>query len=270
MLPSPTHSAVLAVVALTLVAAPAVAHVAPSVDDNNRYLKLTPLGDRVRLAYTVFFGEVPGANERASIDRDHDGEIDVAEANAFGAKLAAGVAAQLALEVDGHAEPIRWAIIDVGMGTPSVHAGTFSVDLVAWLCLPTIRGAHRLTLRDRFEIAHPGETEVIIEDSPGVTIDSAHVGPDNDPSNDFRFTGPGGPLADDGLALAFTAGPKATVAADGACTATSAPSSNLRSILLVGLAMLVTTVTLLLRLMRADRDQTRAPRSAPRPAPPSE
>src|SRR6185369_12131192 len=35
----------------------AAAHVAPSVGDNNRYLKLTPLGDRVRLAYTVFYGD---------------------------------------------------------------------------------------------------------------------------------------------------------------------------------------------------------------------
>src|SRR3954471_21274401 len=114
-----------------------MAHVAPSADDNNRYLKLTPLGDRVRLAYTVFFGDVPGANERPSIDSDHDGQINVAEANAFGAKLAAEVGARLDLDIDGHRQPIHWAIIDVGMGIPDVHAGAFSVDLVAWLCLPT-------------------------------------------------------------------------------------------------------------------------------------
>ena len=34
------------VLALTVLSA----HVAPSVDDNNRYLKVTPLGDRVRIA----------------------------------------------------------------------------------------------------------------------------------------------------------------------------------------------------------------------------
>ena len=48
--------------AITLVTAqPARAHVAPSVDDNNRYVWVTPLGDRVRIAYTVLFGEIPGA-----------------------------------------------------------------------------------------------------------------------------------------------------------------------------------------------------------------
>ena len=46
--------AALAVVAITLLSA----HVAPSVDDNNRYLKVTPLHDGIRLAYTVFFGEI--------------------------------------------------------------------------------------------------------------------------------------------------------------------------------------------------------------------
>ena len=46
------------VVAITV--ASAAAHVSPSVDDNNRFLKLTPLGDRVRLAYTVLFGDNPG------------------------------------------------------------------------------------------------------------------------------------------------------------------------------------------------------------------
>ena len=44
----------LAVVAVTLLSA----HVAPSVDDNNRYLKVTPQADGVRLAYTGFFGEI--------------------------------------------------------------------------------------------------------------------------------------------------------------------------------------------------------------------
>jgi hypothetical protein len=39
---------VMVVAAVTV--APALAHVAPSVDDNNRYLKVTPQSDRVRLA----------------------------------------------------------------------------------------------------------------------------------------------------------------------------------------------------------------------------
>jgi hypothetical protein len=210
---------VLAVATITLVARAAGAHVAPSVDDNNRYLKLTPLGDRVRFAYTVFFGEIPGASERRNLDTNHDGQISDDESHAFATNLAAQVGNALELEIDGHAAPIRWTTLDVGMTTRDTAAGSFSVDLVAYPCLPTVRGAHTLRLRDRFVLTRPGETEVKVEDSPGVTIERARIGPADDPSYDYKFVGGGGPLADDGLDLRFTAGPRAPVTADNVCTA---------------------------------------------------
>src|SRR5262249_46459923 len=88
-----------AAIAIVITAATATGHVGPSVDDNNRYIAVTPLGDRVRLAYTVIFGEVPGATERAAIDANHDGTISEAEGHAFGVALAAKVAAALDLEL---------------------------------------------------------------------------------------------------------------------------------------------------------------------------
>jgi len=224
----------LAVLALTLLSA----HVAPSVDDNNRYLKLTPLGDRVRVAYTVFFGEIPGAQERRGIDANHDGQISDAEANSFGQRLAAQVVANVELEIDGAHAALSWQTVDVGMGTPDVAAGAFSVDLVAYPCLPTARGRHRLTLRDHLRLTNPGETEVKVEDSPGVTIDHARIGAADDPSYDYKFVGAGGPISDDGLDLQFDAGPKAPVTADGTC---KAPASGGRSKLpwLAGAGVLV-------------------------------
>jgi hypothetical protein len=200
--------------------------VAPSVDDNNRYLKLTPLGDRVRVAYTVFFGEVPGAIERRTIDANRDGQISDAEGHAFGTRIAAEVAGALEVEVDGKVQPIAWDSVDVGLGTPAVGAGSFSIDMVAFACLASARGKHRVVVRDRFRIPRPGETEAKVEDSPGVTIDKAHVGTADDPSHDFRFAGPGGPLADDGLELAFTAGPNAAVTPDATCGARATASSR--------------------------------------------
>src|SRR5882672_9385245 len=90
------------VAAITLaIAGGARAHVAPSVDDNNRYIKLTPMGNRVRLAYTVFFGEIPGAEARRSIDTNRDGTITEAEAQVFGTRVSSDVAGALDLEVDG-------------------------------------------------------------------------------------------------------------------------------------------------------------------------
>jgi hypothetical protein len=222
---------------ITLVAAGALAHVAPSVDDNNRYLKLTPMGDRVRLAYTVFFGEVPGAVERREIDSNRDGRIDDAESRAFGGKTAAEVAENLDVEIDGHGAKVTWATVDVGLGTPATAAGSFSVDLVAYPCLPVVRGAHRLVVHDRLHLPHPGETEVRVEDSPGITIDHARIGTADDPSHDYKFAGAGGPLADEGLDLAFTASDKAVVTPDGACTGAASEASSKRSWLLPVLSL---------------------------------
>lgn len=224
------------VVAITATAA---AHVAPSVDDNNRYLKVTPFGDRVRLAYTVFFGEVPGAIARRDIDTNRDGQLSEAEGHAFGLTIASQVAAGLLVEVDGKVVAMPWASVDVGLGTPEVAAGSFSVDLIGYACLPTARGKHELVVHDRYRIAHPGETEVKVEDAPGIAIAKAHIGPANDPSHDFRFAGPGGPLSDDGLELAFDAGPRSTVTSDAVCRAVPASSRAWLIYVAIGAALAV-------------------------------
>lgn len=194
-----------AIVAVLSVVAPRLAsgHVAPSLDDNNRYIKISPLGDRVRVAYTAFFGEIPGAVERRAMDANHDGQLDDRERREFGAQLAARVVAGLELRIDGALAAVQWDIVDVGLGTPEVAAGAFSVDLVAQLCVSTVE-QHRVVMRDSFALPHPGETEVIVEDSPGIRIDRARVGGADDPSHDYRFTGAARELADHGLDLQFS------------------------------------------------------------------
>jgi hypothetical protein len=227
---------VVLVLAVTFAAGRAAAHIAPSVDDNNRYVKLTPAADRVRLSYTVLFGEVPGAQTRKTIDANHDGTISDDEASDFGAKIAAEVAPSLELTVDGKNQAVTWATVAVGMGSAETSAGTFSVDLVAWACLPAARGTHVILLRDRFRIPRPGETEIKVEDSPGVTIQHARVGTTNDPTHDYKFAGPGGPLADDGLDLEFTAGDKAPLTANGTCGATADGSKRPPTRMIITLA----------------------------------
>ena len=229
--------AVLAVLVLITVAvAPAAAHVTPSVDDNNRYAKLTLLGDRVRVAYTVFFGDNPGRLERAAIDTNHDGTISEDEAHAFGARISGQVAEAIDLDIDGKAFRLAWAEVDVGMGAPEVAAGAFSIDLVAYPCLPVARGPHELRLRDRFRVSRPGSTEVKVEDSPGVSIQRARVGAADDPSYDYTFVGPGGPLEDDGLDVAFTVGDKAPIPDDARCTGAPADGAGNHG-LVVGVAL---------------------------------
>jgi len=209
--------------------APAAAHVAPSVGDNNRYLKLTPLGDRVRLAYTIFYGEIPGGELRRTIDANHDGAIDDAESQAFGSRVARELAAALDVTVDGARQPIAWTQVVVGMGTAQTAGGTFSIDLVAAICVAPPRGAHAIELRDRFSLSRPGETEIRFEDSPGVTVDRSRVGDDTEPGFDYKIIGPTPVLADPGpaggIALAFTAGPRAAVAADLVCARPASPGA---------------------------------------------
>jgi hypothetical protein len=226
------------VIAVAFSSALALAHVAPAVDDNNKYFRLTPLGDRVRLAYTVFFGEVPGAIARKSIDANGDGKISEAEAHAFGQALSGRVAAGLELEVDGAVRPIQWQAIDVGMGTPDVAAGSFSVDLVTYACFASPLGRHHIHVRDRFAVERPGESEAMLEDSPGVDVVRARVGVLDDPSHDYRFAGPDGPLADDGYDVEIVATDRAIVAPDAICPSVKPASSRL-PVVAIALAALV-------------------------------
>lgn len=206
-----------AVVALGA-APPASAHVAPSFDVNNRYLKLSPLGDRIRLAYTVVYGDLPGAAARRSLDTSGDGQLSDEEGDAFGRALAAEVAPALTVTVDGAPLPVTWAEVHVGLGTPTTAAGAFSVDLIAWLCLPA-GDRHTLVLRDRHALPSPGETGVRIEDGTGIRVEAARLGAEALPTLDASWQGAGGPLADPGLTIAFAVLPAAPRPHDGMCGA---------------------------------------------------
>ena len=244
-------------VALALSAVQARAHVAPAVGDNNRYLKLTPLGDRVRLAYTVFYGEIPGAGLRGAIDANHDGAIDDSESRAFGTRLAGDIARALDVAVDGKRQSVVWSQVVVGMGTPQTTAGAFSVDLVAWVCLTPPRGKHLVLLRDHYAIERPGETEVKVEDSPGVTIHATRIGGASWEDNDYKLVGPSGALETEGLELDFTANDKAAVTADGVCER-PAPHRRLPVLAIVGAAavagfVIAAGVLLVVRFRRRSR-----------------
>jgi hypothetical protein len=242
------------VLALALVAPPAAAHVSASMRDNNRYIKVTPLGDRVRLAYTVFYGQLPGARLRREIDTGRDGTIGDAESRVFGERVAREIAAALEITIDGAPRPVAWSQVVVGMGTPDAVGGAFSIDLIAQLCVAP-RGTHAVLLRDRFQLAFPGETEVKVEDMPGIEIDRARIGADEHLGIEYKIIGAGGPLQDDGLEVTFTAGAKAVVTPDAVC---QAPRRGVPAGLVVGAAaaiafVLAGIVTLVRRRARAAR-----------------
>jgi hypothetical protein len=245
------------VLVITLLGGGALAHVGPSKDDNNRYLKLTPSADRVRFAYTVFFGEVPGLQTRPSIDADRDGTISEAEAQAFGNELAGEVAAALDVSVDGQQQKLQWGEIVVGMGSPAVRAGSFSIDMIAQLCLAP-GPKHHLLIRDRFKLTRPGESEVKIEGGAGIKIVTAKIGGAVDQNHQFKFVGPGGPLSDDGIDFAFEVAANAPQPSQ-ACAAPSGHSTpeqdrSLPAGLVVGAAaVLAFILAIIVTLVRKKR-----------------
>jgi hypothetical protein len=205
-------SALLSTLALT---SRARAHVQASLDENNRYVKLTPMGDRVRLAYTIFLGEQPGSALRRRLDHNHDGQVDDAEAAAYGREIAARVYPAVTVTLDDRPAKIAWTTLDVGMGTSSVSAGSFSVDLIGWIC--TGGDAHHLVLRDTVEIEQPGDTELKLEDGPGVHIGAHTVGGEAFKDGlDTVWRGAGGPLTQ-GLDVAWTVDGAAPRPEDGRC-----------------------------------------------------
>lgn len=203
---------------LVMFSATARGHVAASLDDNNRYFKLSLLADRVRLVYTVFFGEVPGALMRDALDKDRDGQLSDAETDAFARELGREVAGQLAVTLDGRAAAVEFATVSFGSTTRLVRGGAFSVDLIATLCMAERGGGdHRLTLRDRFRVPRPGETEVQLEDGPGITISQAALGEHRAAERVFRFAGVVPALDEPGLLVEFRVGPEAARPPASAC-----------------------------------------------------
>jgi hypothetical protein len=235
---------------------PAHAHVQASVDENNRYLKLTPMGDRVRLAYTIFLGERPGATLRRRLDRDRDGQLDDDEARAYGKEIAALVHPAVSVTLDGKAARIAWTTLDVGLGTPSVAAGAFSVDLVGWVC--ATGDSHRMVLVDTVELEKPGETEVRLEDAPGVIFGVRSIGGKAFDTLETKWTGAGGPLTT-GLDLAYSVDGAAARPADGRCGDAGAENTNAPRYWLWGVGILVVAVVAALggRHLRKHRSRSR-------------
>jgi hypothetical protein len=152
-----------------------MAHIAPSPTENNRYAKIELRHDAVRIVYTIYFGERPGAGERRKMDRNRDGTLDEGESRDFAAAVLGLAGPFLDVELDGKAAPAPWTVADVGLGTPTATGGSFSLDLTLEARL-TAGAEHSLWLEDRWPIPDPGETEVRIEAAPGVTVLESHPG----------------------------------------------------------------------------------------------
>jgi hypothetical protein len=229
----------------------AAGHVGPSPDVNNRYLKLSPLADGIRLVYTVYVGEQPGRAFRRRGDRDGDGAIGEAEARRLGEELGAEVAAALRVELDGAPVPLVWREVEVGVGDPRIEGGSLAIDLVAWLCFAGPPGGrHELVLRDGYVLPTPGESELRVEESPGVVVRAAGLGAAASGARDLdlRWRGAGQPTARDGYRVELEVDPELAMRG-GVCGAEAESSAGHRWWAVAGL--LIVGVLVVAGLLRA-------------------
>lgn len=197
---------------------PALAHVGPSDTTNNRYYKLTPMSDRVRLAYTIFFGREPGQVMRQRMDVDRDGVLSPAEVSTYSQVIAKELIASVSFLQGGKETKLSWQDVDVGMGTMDVAGGPFSVDLIGTVCLDhrKLDVEHQLVFRDRLRLPKPGETELSLAPAPGIQITKSVLDGRTSRHSEKWQGGPG--PAQSGYEFAFTVQRDQTGPLDASCT----------------------------------------------------
>jgi hypothetical protein len=152
-------------------------HQQTAPNQNNRYVKFTCMEGRLRVAYTILYGDLPAENERKKMDSDGDGAISDAESRAFAGQLAQLVTHTMTLEIDGQRVQPRFDTTEVGLGSDhGVHPVPFSVDLVASFTIMGPGGDHTILFDDRYEPPKLGETEIVLEEAPGTKVTASWAG----------------------------------------------------------------------------------------------
>jgi hypothetical protein len=158
---------------------------------SNRYTKVTLVGGgAIRIAYTVMVGELPADAARRAADRNGDGQVSDDEARAWAAALQAAVGKGLRIEVDGTAMAPIWDPPLVG-GFEDRRVGPlpFSIDLIGHLAPG--RGRHTVRLDDTTPLDEIGDSEVRLEEAPGVKLVAAwHAREDGRIQTRFAWSGP--------------------------------------------------------------------------------
>lgn len=201
---------------------------------NNRYYKLTPMADRVRVAYTIFFGRQPGMQIRRRMDTNHDGQLSPREGADYAEKIAVELRKAVSVELEGVAVDPRWRDVDIGIGTPTIAGGPFSVDLVGSVCLAKQSGQeNHFVFRDRMRLPLPGETELFLDPAPGIRVTHSEIDGREVKTRGEKWMGGAGP-AQKGYELRFVVESDETAGLDSACDPPVKRSGTMRLLLVVG------------------------------------
>jgi hypothetical protein len=127
----------------------------------NRYLTVAPGGTRLGLHLELLFGTVPAAEQRRSMDRDHDGKISLQERSAE-VRAWSQRADQLAqLTIDGRATAVPLvAQIDLD-GDDTTSGKPLLIDLAGQIDLDP--GEHKIEIDAGPDLPRMGETEIVLD-----------------------------------------------------------------------------------------------------------
>lgn len=163
---------------------PAVAAAHPLGNfSTNRYAALVVEPRSVRVAYSVDLAELPAYRELPLVDASGDGQVDPAERDAYAARQATALAADLDLTLDGERlvlEPVATAL-EIASGAGGLQ--TLRLDVAYRAALPRLAG--QLAFVDRSYAGRPGWQEVVAAAADGVSLDGSTV-PARDVSRALR------------------------------------------------------------------------------------
>ena len=182
---------------LCLVLAPAAhAHLGHVVMRAERYLKLDAERGGVRLVVSLTLGPEQTLRVARAADRDGDGVVSRAEADAYMRQWAEGLASDLPVEVDGEPVPVSWGEPFFDPIGP-IRSVPGAVEMVAHV--PLEPGRHRVSLRDAMRREAFDRTDVAFEGQPGTEVLAS--GPGAHPTQRVRSISYGGNDAPEQLTL---------------------------------------------------------------------
>jgi len=160
--------------ALLAVAAAARADTVASLLGNftiNQWSGVSLAERRIDLRHTIVFGQLPALRELHEADTDHDGVTSQAERDAYASTLAAAIAGQLHVAVDG--ERIALRPTHAVTSLPSEQGGfSLRVDVDLTGDLGGIRPSprHEVTIANDNYPGRFGWQEIVIAPAPGVAV----------------------------------------------------------------------------------------------------
>jgi nickel/cobalt exporter len=138
----------------------------------NRYSRLEPAGDGVRVVYILDMAEIPTFQEQARLDADRDGQVTDGERARYAEAKADELRRNLHLTLDGASADLR--LLDHALTLPPGQGGLSTLRLEATFAAPIPAGGRPITLgfRDENEperlgwreiVARPGAADTRIE-----------------------------------------------------------------------------------------------------------